>query len=112
MEIKMTDHARKQLNARGITIPMVEAALIFGSRYRRDGSLYYFLGKRELHKMQQIVVLDNPEKWEGLTLVCDPKNNVLITLYKNKEWPQKKLRKKTGRFFKKYRNSSLSILNA
>jgi hypothetical protein len=89
MQVPMTTHAKKRINERGISRRMYEAAVIFGKKLRANGSLYYFLGKKELQKMQQIVQIANPEKWEGTTLVCDPVSGLVITMFKNKAWPKK-----------------------
>ncbi len=89
MTITITDYSAKRMNGRGITRTMIDAALCFGEKvYARD-SLYLFLGKRAVKRLMKVFVIDNPEKWEGVTLVLDPKTHDLITTYKNKNWLKK-----------------------
>ena len=77
------------MNQRHIPEKMIYAARWFGQRVYAQNSLYFFLGKRALKKMQKEFKPKNPEKWEGLTLVCDPKTETLITVFKNRKWLKK-----------------------
>lgn len=89
MNISITQHAFKRMNQRHIPETMILAARAFGRRVYANNSLYFFLGKRALKKMLKDFMPDNPDKWEGLTLVCDPKTETLITVFKNKNWLKK-----------------------
>ncbi len=89
MDVIKTLHAKDRMNQRSITETMILAARHFGDRIYADHTLYFFLGKRALKRMMQVFIPANPEKWEGLTLVCDPKTETIITVFKNKKWPKK-----------------------
>lgn len=89
MTIAITNHAFKRMNQRHIPETMIIAARCFGDRIYARNSLYFFLGKRALKKMLKEFKPENPDKWEGLTLVCDPKTETLITVFKNKNWLKK-----------------------
>ena len=86
MTISISTHAQKAMNKRCVSELMIDAALIFGDQIRSAGSLYYFLGKRAIKRLNTIFQTENPERWEGLVLVCDPANQTLITCFKNKKW--------------------------
>lgn len=94
MTITKSHHVQKVMLERGIDDLMIAAALEFGETVRAAGSLYYFLGKRALRRISKIFLPDNPEKWEGLVLVCDPENQLLITCFKNRNWLKKIKHKK------------------
>jgi len=83
-DIILTTHARERMNQRGITLEMVEWALRIGQRIYARNSLYIFLGKRALRKLGKMA-----EKWEGLTLVLDPRSKTLLTCFKNRCWIKK-----------------------
>ena len=86
MNISKSIHAQKMMLEKGINDLMISAAMEFGESIRAAGSLYYFLGKRAVKRLSKIFLPDHPERWEGLVLVCDPKGQMLITCFKNKNW--------------------------
>ena len=85
-------HARKRMSERGITPAMVDLALRYGRKLRAPQSLYLFLGKRSLEKAKSIP--KGMDHLEGLTLVLDPSGEVMITCFKNKNFPKKIRNKK------------------
>ena len=89
MTVTLTDHALYRKNQRAISDTMILAVRAFGDRIYAQNSLYFFLGKRALKRMMKTFMPENPDKWEGLTLVCDPKTETIITVFKNKNWPKK-----------------------
>lgn len=89
MTISKTNHAFQKQQNRGISDMMIQAAISFGDRIYAQNSLYYFLGKRAVKRLQKLFIPNNPEKWEGLVLVCDPKTEALLTVFKNKNWLKK-----------------------
>jgi hypothetical protein len=82
-------HAIERSLQRGITEKMIRAAIEFGRKIFADKSLYYFIGKRDLKKVQEELGVRNPEKYEGVTLVVDPESNQVLTCYRNKRWLKK-----------------------
>ena len=86
MTITKSHHAIKIMAERQINDLMIAAALEFGEVERAPGSLYYFLGKRAMKRLAKLYLPDQPERWEGLVLVCDPTAQILITCFKNKSW--------------------------
>ncbi len=89
MNIPITNHAAKRMNMRHIPETMIYAARWFGRKIYARNSLYFFLGKREIKKMLKEFTPERPHQWEGLTLVCDPRTETVITVFKNKNWLKK-----------------------
>ncbi|WP_456443054.1 hypothetical protein [Caldithrix abyssi] len=89
MTITFTDHALRRKNQRAISDTMILAVRAFGDKIYAQNSLYFFMSKRALKRMMKTFRPDNPEKWEGLTLVCDPKTEKVLTVFKNKRWLKK-----------------------
>ncbi len=88
MTIQYTKHLTKQAARRGITPIMLDAVKSFGDTLRADGSLYFFMGKRAVKRMLKVYQPRNPDRYLGLTLVCDPSGTQGITVYKNRNWPR------------------------
>ncbi|MGD9488778.1 MAG: DUF4258 domain-containing protein [Calditrichaceae bacterium] len=86
MNISISKHAAKRMRERNISEIMVSAAINFGERIYAKNSLYYFLGKKAVSKMQQLFLPDNPDKWQGVVIVCDSKSGTMLTCFKNKNW--------------------------
>ena len=89
MNINITQHAAKRMNQRSISELMIIAARSFGDRIYAKNSLYYFMSKRAVKRMLEVFHPHNPEKWEGITVVCEPKTEAILTVFKNKKWPHK-----------------------
>ena len=85
-------HAQKRMSERGITPAMVDLALQYGRKLRAPQSLYLFVGRRNLEKMK--LVSKGMDHLEGVTLVLDPSGQVMITCFKNKNFPKKIRNKK------------------
>jgi len=77
-------HTKRRMNERGITPKMVELALNFGRRIHAPGTLFYFVGKRDMKKIT--CFSRDVDRLEGTTLVLDPGENVVITCFKNKNF--------------------------
>jgi hypothetical protein len=77
------------MNQRGITRAMLDAAEIYGEKIYALNTLYFFLGKRAIQELTRLIQLDNPEKWEGITVAINPKTLEVITCFKNKQWLKK-----------------------
>jgi len=89
MDVIKTFHAKNRMDQRAISETMILAARYFGDKIYAHNTLYYFLGKRALKRLMKVFMPDNPDKWEGVTLVCDPKTGIVITAFKNKKWTKK-----------------------
>lgn len=85
----LTDHVKKRAAARNISPAMFDAAFAFGDVLRTNGSLYYFMGKRAVKRMLKVYTPPNPDRYRGLVVVCDPLDLMVITAYKNINWPKK-----------------------
>jgi len=88
MTINISKHAQSRHAMRGITPSMIDAAISFGDTFRSNGSLYYFLGDRARKRMLKVFKPQNPDKFLGLVVVCDPTGLNIITSYKNSGWPK------------------------
>jgi len=82
---KITAHSIARMCQRRIPDWQIELALRFGKRIYARGSLYYFVGRRQVDKMEK-QGYRGVEKLEGLTLVLDPHDKVLLTVFKNRRF--------------------------
>ena len=89
MNISFTKHALQKMQIRHVPDLMVYAAYCFGDKIYANNSLYYFMGYRGIGRMLKVYKPDNADKWQGLTLVCDPQTHTLITVFKNRKWLKK-----------------------
>ncbi len=83
-QFTLTDHAIMRMAQRGFRMADIYLALERGQYIYALDTLYVFLGRRQLANLGNLC-----ERLEGLTLVIDPKTNVVLTVYRNR----RKLRK-------------------
>ena len=88
MTATFTAHALKRMNQRSIPRWQVELALRYGMRVYARGSLFVFVGKRHVRRMER-EGYRGIDKLQGLTLVLDPKSKALLTCFKNRKFPRK-----------------------
>lgn len=88
MTATFTAHALRRMNQRSIPRWWVDLALQFGQRIYAQNSLFVFVGKRQVRKMQQLGYY-GLDKLEGLTLVLDPKTKTMLTCFKNRQFTRK-----------------------
>lgn len=86
--LQLTHHVLLRMNARRISAEAFHIAMQYGRKIYTDGSLYYFLGRNELNRMSWLTP-DDREHWEGITIVSDPKNSVVLTCFKNKNFTRR-----------------------
>ncbi len=71
------------------TDTMILAARYFGERiYVKKFSLSVYRQTSWQTHVKNIQS-DNLDKWEGITLVCDPKTKRIVTVFKNRRWLKK-----------------------
>ena len=76
------------MNQRNIPRWWVDLALAYGQRIYADKSLFVFVGKRQVQKMERLG-FTGLDKLEGLTLVLDPKSWAMLTCFKNRQFIRK-----------------------
>ncbi|RMG33537.1 MAG: DUF4258 domain-containing protein [Methanobacteriota archaeon] len=87
-----SDHALRRMAQRGFKLADIYLALERGQYIYAHETLFVFLGRRQLMTMGNLC-----ERLEGLTLVIDPKTNVILTVYRNRK-RLKNIRHKQRRF--------------
>lgn len=78
--IKLTQHAERRLEERGILLEEVLFALEHGRRVWTRGAQVFVLGQKELVKLKPA----RASRLDGLQVVCSPDGDVL-TVYRNKD---------------------------
>jgi hypothetical protein len=68
---------------RGLSQSDIQFVLTYGRKLRRSGSLFFFLGKRDIP--MKLSRFDKIAKLEGTLLVLSPDGKQLITVYKNRK---------------------------
>lgn len=87
-EPNVTYHACLRMAQRGLSQSDIQFVLTYGHKLRRSGSLFFFLGKRDIPV--ELSRLDNKiAKLEGTLLVLSSDGKELITVYKNRKAIQK-----------------------
>ena len=76
-----TQHAKRRMCARRITMDAVRAALDYGRVVYTRGAVIYILGTKELERCRKHGV--DITQWDGLQVVCSHEGTIL-TAYRNK----------------------------
>ena len=92
--MKLTNHALKRINQRGISNRELELALEFGCIIHNAGAKFVFVRKKDIPK-------DLPgsiaEKIEGIVIVMNPFDGTILTVYKNRN-ALKNIKRKIRRY--------------
>lgn len=88
-----THHVLRRMNDRRISQVAFDVAMQYGRKIYAPNSLYYFLGRKELQRIPWLAPGER-EHFEGITIVCDPRNHVALTCFKNKTFTRRVRRRK------------------
>lgn len=78
--LTLTHHARRRIDARGVSRRAVAAALDYGRELHARGAVLYVLGRREVRRMRRGGL--DLSAHEGVHVVCSA-DGVVITAYRN-----------------------------
>jgi hypothetical protein len=77
----LSEHAERQMYARGLGPPVVRRALRFGRVVFARGAAHFVLGKKEAARYEAVAPADN-----GVQLVVSGlQDGTVVTLYRNRE---------------------------
>lgn len=79
---KITGHAWKRMNSRGITSQAVEATFQFGRSVFSRGAEIIFIGRKEVENFSKAGI--NLSDFEGIQLVCTH-DGIVKTVYRNRD---------------------------
>jgi len=79
--LRVSNHARKRMQSRGISRDSLLTCLLFGKRVHARGAVIHFLGRRQIQ--QRIPWTSGAEKLEGLHVVVV--DGEVVTVYRNRE---------------------------
>jgi len=79
----LTNHAWRRMTSRGLSKHAVDAALIYGQVAYARGAEIHIIGKRDVEKYARTGIDLRP--FENVHVVCSPNNNVVYTVYRNRE---------------------------
>jgi len=94
--IPYTDHSAWRAARRGLTDEEIEYVHYYGSRFRGDGALIYFLRKHDLPPTDRRI--DWVNNLIGTALVFSKDGNTLITVWRNRRSGLKVIRKKENHY--------------
>ncbi len=79
---KLTLHAEKRLDSRGLSSEALELALSFGRKIHARHALFHVIGKKEIQRFSDQI----PElkELEGVQVVTSP-DGVVLTAYRNRD---------------------------
>lgn len=77
-DILFTNHAKKRLAQRGISVDAVQFAIDYGKRQFRQGYVFYFLGQKLL---PGFVLPADADRLKNILVVC--RGRLVITAYRN-----------------------------
>jgi len=104
-EYQITNHAWRRMTARSITKENIETVLQWGRIVYTRGAKVYALGKKEIAKIWK-VTSKKLTSLEGIQVVCRPNENVIVTVYKNKDF-KSSLKENKGYGYHNLRNKSI-----
>ena len=87
--MKLTSHAVKRASQRGINLWDMQMAHKYGKRMYRTGVMFIFLRRKDLPSS----IYNCSRKLDGITLLVCPKEDTVITVYRNKQALQQIKRK-------------------
>jgi hypothetical protein len=79
----LTQHARKRMCARRITLDGIRAALDYGRVFYTRGATIYVLGRKELEQCRRNHL--DISRWNGLQVVCSG-GGTILTAYRNESF--------------------------
>ena len=79
--LSYTKHAKKRMAQRNISKSDIWVAMRYGQKLHRTGIIFFFLGKNDIPE----IMLKTLEGLEGITVLLDPNNTEVITVYRNRD---------------------------
>ena len=89
----LTDHAWSRMTGRGIHADSVSRALEYGRATHVRGALIFAVGRKEVARGQRQGV--DLRECEGIQVVCATDRNVVLTVYRNRDF-RRSLRSRRG----------------
>ena len=78
----VTRHAPRRMSQRGIPLSKIEAALTFGGKVERAGSVFVFVGRREVENAAAVGIdLSNVDR---ICVICSP-DGAIKTAYRDRD---------------------------
>lgn len=88
----MTSHALKRAAQRNLNQEDLEYVLQYGSRLHKAGACFYYLAGKDIPQPDRRE--DELTRLEGTTVVLDPTQQMIVTVYRNREKGFRSIRKK------------------
>ena len=88
----MTAHAIRRASQRNLTHQDIDYVLQHGSRIYKAGACFYYLCRKDIPSEDQQE--DEITRLEGTAVVLDPEQEMILTVYRNRERGFKDIRKK------------------
>lgn len=88
--LEFTSHAHRRLQQRGMTYEYASLVMEYGTAVNTAGAVFYFMSKKDIPQNLPGTIKD---RILGITLVVNPENNDVMTVYKNQN-AMKSIRKK------------------
>jgi len=82
--VPLTNHAIKRMNTRNLSLEAVCSTLRYGRLVYAKGAAIHAIGRKEVHRYKKIGI--NLSAYEGVQVLCNPKNGVVITVYRNRNF--------------------------
>jgi hypothetical protein len=79
----LTQHARRRMCARRITLDGIRAALDYGRVFYTRGATIYVLGRKEIEQCRRNHL--DISRWNGLQVVCS-QGGTILTAYRNESF--------------------------
>ena len=87
---RLSSHAGSRMGSRRISHDDVVTVMSYGRRYHVRGAVVYAFGRDEAKVCRMDGV--HPNRIEGLQVVCAPRDNTVITVYRNNNFSSLKRR--------------------
>lgn len=88
----MSAHAIRRAAQRNISPGDIEYVLHHGSKFHKAGACFYYLGGKDIPTEDRRE--DEITRLEGMIVVLDPGQRMVVTIYRDRERGLKEIRKK------------------
>mgnify|MGYP001054826431 CR=1 FL=1 len=92
--VYFTSHAVKRAAQRNLSPEDIHYVLQHGSKIHNAGACFCYLGEKDIVPGDR--KQDSIARLEGTTLVLDPEQESIVTLYRNRQKGMKAIRKKSS----------------
>lgn len=87
---RISNHAGSRMGSRRISTDDVATVMSYGRTYHVRGAVVYAFGRHEAEICRKDGL--QPDRIEGLQVVCAPKDNTVVTVYRNNDFSSLKRR--------------------